>query len=194
MGTETHITSAGQRETVTCGPRTYTLRPITYGEAARLAEAEAQVFQGGPAMLAEIVREALTRTLGQEKAAPAIEAVDAHEEADIALTAAVITRPHPQETPEAWTAWRGRMEEAQRDLMRAQLRRARVERKVAQDPDVLAARVAMLRAETQRRTALLALALVDCATPVEELPAADVEALFARAQAMSRPGVTEGKA
>lgn len=189
---ETHVTDAGHRVTVELDGRRYVLRPITYGEASRLAEQEAAVFNGGPAMLSEAVRRAL-----EAKGADAalIEAVNAHEDADLVLTAAAISRPHPQEPPEAHKEWRQRYEAAQLGLLRASVKRQVAEAAVADVPEVKDARAGLNAAERQRKVALLALALVEPeAADINALPAGHVETLYARAHAMTRPGVTEGKA
>lgn len=192
MTDETHVTDAGYRVTVTLDGTDYVLRPITYGEASRLAQEEAAIFNGGPAMLSEAIRRALE---AKGNSAALIEAVDAHEDADLAMTAIAISRPHPQEPAEEHKEWRREWRTAQLALLKASARRQVAEAAVATVPEVAAARAALTAVDRQRKAALLAVALVQPQKPdIEALPASHVEALYMRAQAMARPGVTEGKA
>ncbi|WP_135469835.1 hypothetical protein [Crenalkalicoccus roseus] len=206
---ETHVTGIGQREVVEAGGRRYVLRPVSFGEAAEIERARAGAFQGGPALYNEQVREALRRRHG-EAAAALIEAVDAHEEADVATTAMLLTRPHPQEPAEEQARYRAELRAAQRDLLRAAQRRTLAEATVADDPALVAARAAMEEAAWRGRAALVRASLVawegeglpdwsrerDGMVPeaaLRALPMADMEALLARAEALRRPGVIEGK-
>lgn len=199
MSDETIVTGAQMRVAVTCGDRRYLLRPITFREAAEIATEAAGVFDGGAAMMTETVRRAVER-LDPARAPERIADLDAHEEAEMAHAAVAIARPHPQEPPEAWPAWRAEMRQANLELMRAALRRTKVEKLVADDPEVAKARGAMERAAWARRRKLLVLALLredgTTYTPdeIDALPAADATDLFLRADAMARPGPTEGKA
>jgi len=204
---ETHVTGIGQRETVEIGGRRYTLRPITFGEAAAMAEAEACTLSGGPALFAETVREALRRKLG-DKAEPYIAAVDAHEEADTEATAIAVTRPHPEEPAEAKTAWSADMRRAHTEVLRAHRRRVVAEAKVADDPEVVKARFALERAAWERMVRLVRTCLTGwegeglppwpeggvTEDMLRELPERDVRTLAEKAEKLRRPGVIEGKA
>jgi hypothetical protein len=201
--TETHVTGAGMRVPVDCDGRRYVLRPIAFGEAAGLAAAEAAIAPGGAAALAEAVRVALE---AKGDAAKHIEALDRHEAAEILHASVLLTRPHEQEPPDAWTAWRQELQRAQAEIMRADAGRRRAESEVADDPGVKAARAAQTQAVQARAVRLLQLALVGWpgrpeggteTIPEAELlamPEADIVALYSRAEALRRPGVTEGKA
>jgi len=204
---ETHVTGIGQRETVEIGGRRYTLRPVTFGEAAALAEADAGALHGGPALFAETVRQALQRKLGSE-AERHIAAVDAHEEADAEMTAVAVTRPHPEEPPEAMATWRMEMRRAQTEVLRAHRRRLVAEAQVKDDPEVAKARAALERAAWERMARLVRICLTgwegDGLPPwpeggvtegmLRELPELDIRTLAERAEKLRRPGVVEGKA
>ena len=193
MPDETHVTGADMRVTVTCGDRSYQLRPITFGEAAELAQAEAGHFQGGASWQLEVIREALRETLG-DAAQPHLDAIDAFEEADVQLGGVALGRPHPQEPAEAFAAWRADMQRVQTDMLRAASRRVRAEALVADHPKVAAVRQAAESALQARRLRLLCLSLGVTEAEAQALPAAHAEAILAQAEAMRRPGVTEGKA
>ncbi|GGG51722.1 hypothetical protein GCM10010964_43620 [Caldovatus sediminis] len=207
---ETHVTGVRQREAVEIAGRRYVLRPITYGEAAEIEAERAGAFHGGPAMLNEAVRRALERRHGAEAAAY-IAAVDAHEEADTVAASVILTRPHPQEPPEEHARYRAELRAAQAEVLRTARRRALAEATVADDPEVVAERAALARADRRARMALLRASLAawegdglpdwrrERDGPASEemlaaLPLADVEALLARAEALRRPGAVEGKA
>lgn len=201
---ETIVTGARMRVEVMCDDRRYVLRPITFGEAAELAAAEAAAFEGGPAMLAEVLRQAIERRGGPD-AQRHLDALAAHEEAEVEHAAALMARPHLQEPPEAWTAWREQLQRASAAVMRADLGRKRAEAAVAEDAEVRRARSASTAAAHARAAMLLTLALVDWPGRAEgetrigrealdALPEADVVTLITRADALRRPGVTEGKA
>jgi hypothetical protein len=204
---EVHVTGIGARQTLEIGGRRYVLRPISYGEAVALEQQRAGIFQGGPAMLAEVVRQALADA---GAAARHIEAVDAHEAADDAVTCLLINRPHQQEPAEAHAEWRERLRPAQVEALRANRRRTVAEAQVATAPAVVAARAELAMASLSYRMGMLRAALdawsgeglepwsraadgEPSAAVIETLPAAEVEQLFELAERMRRPGPIEGK-
>jgi hypothetical protein len=193
MPSETHVTGTGQRITVTCGDRTYQLRPITFGEAAELAQAEAGEMNANAAVLREAERAAL-RTLGGEDMQAHLDAMDAHEAAEIDLIAIRGAEPHPQEPPEALAAWRAERQRAHAELLRRAVAKSRVERLVAKDEKVRAIHAGLEAGAWQRRLTLLMVCLDKTEDEVRALPAGDAETLFQRADALRRPGVPEGKA
>jgi hypothetical protein len=197
------VTSVGQRELVEVNGRTYVLRPISYGEAAGLAADEAAEFQGGPAVLAEIVCDALRERFAEDpRLGDFVGAVEAHEDAAAAITALLIVQSHPEETSEAKAAWQRSWAEAQLVHQRAFRRWQGVEARVADMPAVRSARTAADRANWQRMRALVRLSLVEASgegiaagtlPAVDDLPAAEVRALYERANGLLRPGVLAGK-
>ncbi len=193
MPSETHVTGTGQRITVTCGDRSYQLRPITFGEAAALAQEEAGESNATAATLREAERQALER-LGGAHLEQRLAIMDAHETAEIALIAVRGAEPHPQEPPEAFTAWRKERQDAHAALLGAAVRKATVERLVAADDAVRAIHAGLEAGAWRRRSRLLQLCLGLTEDQVAALPAGDAETLFLRAEALRRPGTAEGKA
>lgn len=199
--TDTIVTGTGMRVTVECDGRVYVLRPITFGEAAELAAAEAAVAPGGAAQITEALRQAIEARGGAE-AARHLEVLDQHEAAEIEHAAVILTKPHEQEPPETWTAHRRETQVAHAALMRADAARRRVEALYADSEPLRRARAAATEAARLRATRLLQLALVEwpggsgriSEAEVAALPEADVVTLFQRAEALRRPGVSEGKA
>lgn len=190
MPSETHVTGTQMRVTVDCAGRVYTLRPITFGEAADIAQAEAGETNVNETALNEVIRQALKKA-GHTAAA---EAIDAHEDAQIAMYAMTAAEPHAQEPPEAFREWREERQRLHQTLLRALVAKDRAARLVADDPEVRATRSALERGAWQRRIALLTLSLDWTAEQVAALPAGDAETLLAKAEAMRRPGSAEGKA
>jgi len=200
---ERAVIGIGQRERVKMGGRAYVLRPISYGEAAGLAAEEAAEFQGGPAVLAEIVRDALRERFAEDpRLGDFLAAVEAHEDAAAAITALLILQSHPEETSEAKAVWQRSWAEAQLALQRAFRRWQGVEARVADMPAVRIARSAADRASWQRMRALVRLSLVEASgegiapgtlPAVDDLPAAEVRALYEQANGLLRPGVVAGK-
>jgi hypothetical protein len=205
--TMTAVVSVGQRVTLTLDDRVYVLKPITFGQAAELAQREAETFTGGPAMFAELLREALRAEAGAD-ADRLIALVDDAEEAEQALVAVLTVRPDPEEPTEAHDAWRARLEPLQRANLDAARRRQIAEFRVRDNGDVRAARVALERANWQQSLDIVVACLEAASVPgltegdvpqpltrdqVDALPVQDVQALARRAQELRRPGASVGK-
>lgn len=192
MPGETHVTGTAMRVTVACDGATYSIRPITFGEAAALATAEAGEIGPNQAMLNDALRDALRAKGGD--AAAMVDVVDAHEDAEIDLHSIMAAQPHPQEPPEAFVAWRDQRRAKHAEVMKLLVRKARAEAMVAGDARVREIRAALESGAWTRRTTLIEMAAGMTAAEVAALPAGHAEAIFLRADALRRPGSTEGKA
>lgn len=192
MPSETHVTGTAMRVTVECEGATYTIRPITFGEAAALATAEAGDIGPNQAMLNDALREAL-RAMGPD-AAPHLDVIDQHEDAEIELHSINAAQPHPQEPATAFSEWREARRRQHAAVMRLLVRKAKAEALVAADPRVREIRAALENGAWTRRTKLIELAADMTPDQVGALPAGHAEAIFLRADAMRRPGSVEGKA
>jgi hypothetical protein len=208
---ETHVTHAGQREDVAWGDRCYVLRPITFGEAAEIAQRQAGQFLGGPALLAETIRRAIEARGGPDMQRH-LDALEAHEDADAQMVVLHATRPHPEEPPAAWVDHRRQLQAAQLAVLRAARARQVAERAVADDASVCAARAEQEAAQWGRVVDLVQACLVEIregetiawargpgdapvfAAAINALPEALVKELANRADALRRPGVQAGKA